>query len=68
VFDASKRFSGIGPSVSWSAYSTIMGKSSSESITFDGGVNGVLLFGRQKTIVQHSTKENRWHNYQPSLV
>lgn len=68
VFDASKRFNGIGPSISWSAYSTIVGKSSSESITFDWGVNGALLFGRQKTTVQHSTEENRWHNYQPSLI
>ena len=67
-FDAARRFNGIGPSISWDASATLLGSPSGGSITVDWGVNGALLFGRQKTIASHETTENYWHYFNPSLV
>ncbi len=67
-FDAAGRFTGLGPSLSWDASATLLGNPSGGSITFDWGVNGALLFGRQKTTTGHATSESHFHYYHRSLV
>lgn len=54
---SSQNFSGIGPSIQWKASSPLFGNSEhGGQFSLDWGVNAALLFGRQKTHVQHSTK------------
>ena len=54
-FAANRRFSGIGPSLSWNASAELAGNPSAGSITFDWGVNGAVLFGRQRAKIHHQT-------------
>jgi len=54
-FAAKRKFSGIGPSLSWEASTNLAGNPSAGSITFDWGANGAILFGRQRTKVHHQT-------------
>ncbi len=56
-FAAKRRFSGVGPSLSWDASATIAGNPSDASITFDWGVNGAVLFGRQRAKIHHQTSD-----------
>ncbi len=51
------RFTGIGPSVSWTASSELAGNQSQGGITADWGVSGALLFGRQSMSAQHQETE-----------
>jgi len=50
-----RSFHGIGPSLSWSGDTPIAGNSDTGSIGIDWGVNGAVLFGRQKVNGVHST-------------
>ncbi len=50
-----RSFRGIGPSIAWDASATVVGNSDDGGISFDWGVNAALLFGRQKTDLQHHT-------------
>src|SRR6185437_13617503 len=50
-------FKGIGPSLSWDASAKIAGNED-QAITFDWGLNGALLFGRQKAKGSHHETEN----------
>jgi iron complex outermembrane receptor protein len=62
-FAAQRKFAGIGPSLSWDASATLAGSSSADGdIALDWGINGSLLFGRQRTQVGHQTSENL-HTY-----
>jgi len=47
-FEAKRKFTGIGPSLSWDASANIAGNESDGSLTLDWGVNGAVLFGKQK--------------------
>jgi iron complex outermembrane receptor protein len=49
-------FHGIGPSISWNASAALMGDPSAGEISLDWGVNAAVLFGRQKSTVQHETR------------
>lgn len=62
-FDAKRRFSGIGPSISWDASADIAGNSSSGAIALDWGVNAALLFGRQRMKTHHETTDNYKHYF-----
>jgi hypothetical protein len=53
---ADRSFRGIGPSLSWSASSNILGNEDLGALTFDWGVNAALLFGKQKAQTEHTTK------------
>ncbi len=53
--DRSLSFHGIGPSVSWEADAALLGNLDAGTITLDWGMNGAVLFGRQKMAAQHST-------------
>jgi len=48
-------FHGIGPSLSWNASAPFAGNTDDGEISFDWGINGALLFGRQKANVHHQT-------------
>jgi len=46
--NSERSFRGVGPSLSWDASARLSGNDDGQEITFDWGVNGALLFGRQK--------------------
>lgn len=52
---AERTFRGLGPSLSWNGSIPLAGNSNDGEIAFDLGVNGAVLFGRQKTHVHHQT-------------
>lgn len=45
----------VGPSVSWDASMPLIGSEDGMSVVFDWGVNAAVLFGRQRTHVDHQT-------------
>jgi iron complex outermembrane recepter protein len=49
-------FTGIGPAISWDASMPVSGDAADGQITFDWGLNGAVLFGRQKSKGHHETK------------
>lgn len=54
---ASRSFTGFGPSISWDASTLAIGTSNDAEFTLDWGAHAALLFGRQKANVQHQTSE-----------
>ena len=48
-------FHGVGPSISWKSSLALTGSSPDEGLTFDWGLNGAILFGRQKANTQHAS-------------
>lgn len=55
----SRSFHGIGPSLAWDGNATLFGNSESGAVTFDWGLNGAVLFGRQKVSAHHETMAHR---------
>ncbi len=53
MFQAHRKFTGIGPSLSWDASADLAGNAADGKLTLDWGVNGALLFGRQRSKVHH---------------
>jgi hypothetical protein len=45
-----RSFHGIGPSISWEGDAPLAGNRETGGVTFDWGVNGAVLFGRQKAL------------------
>jgi hypothetical protein len=54
-FAAKRRFTGVGPSLSWDASANIAGNPADSAISLDWGVNGAVLFGRQRAEIHHHT-------------
>lgn len=54
--EAARSFHGVGPSLSWNASATLLGSKDAGELTVDWGINGALLFGRQKARVSHATQ------------
>ncbi|HEY4124973.1 MAG TPA: hypothetical protein VGM36_10190 [Rhizomicrobium sp.] len=50
-------FRGVGPSLQWNSSDAIVGNPDSTEVMFDWGINAALLFGRQKTKLQHRTQD-----------
>jgi iron complex outermembrane receptor protein len=50
---ASRKFRGIGPSISWSGSTPVTGNEDGVGFSFDWGANAALLFGKQKSSVRH---------------
>ena len=50
---ASRSFRGLGPSLSWKGSAPFAGNRQESELTFDWGMNVALLYGKQKTQVQH---------------
>ncbi|HVP83835.1 MAG TPA: hypothetical protein VMS78_03845 [Rhizomicrobium sp.] len=65
TFLASRSFSGLGPSISWDSSEPVIGSPERGELSFDWGVNAALLFGRQKTKVQHH-ETNTYHSSYPT--
>lgn len=53
--DMRRSFSGVGPSLAWTGDAEVAGNGNRTSFTVDWGVNGALLFGRQKVKGHHET-------------
>jgi len=63
-FDDMHHFNGVGPSLSWGASTNLFGNPASSSIALGWGVNGSVLFGRQRENQEHQTTDNYKHNFQ----
>jgi len=62
TMNANRNFIGVGPSLEWHADTLLAGRSNTAGFTFDWGVNGALLFGRQKMRAHHETSAH-YKNY-----
>lgn len=61
-FTATRKFVGIGPSLSWDASADVVGNPSAGRVSLDWGLNGAVLFGRQRTDVHHQTSNTYIRN------
>jgi hypothetical protein len=52
---ASRSFHGVGPSLSWKASAPFMGNGQNSALALDWGVNGAILFGRQRAQGHHQS-------------
>jgi iron complex outermembrane receptor protein len=59
--DASRKFHGVGPTISWTGSAPVMGNQEG-GLDFDWGANAALLFGRQKAGVRHQETGRYWPN------
>lgn len=55
--NSARSFRGIGPSLSWKTSTPLVGDSDRGELLLDLGINGAVLFGRQKARVSHATQE-----------
>jgi hypothetical protein len=62
-FTARRKFSGIGPSISWDASAKLFGNPEAGRVTFDWGANGAVLFGRQQVAGHHQQIESGYGDY-----
>jgi outer membrane receptor protein involved in Fe transport len=56
--EATRKFRGVGPSISWTGSMPVEGNLQDGELTLDWGANGALLFGRQKAHAQHHESAN----------
>lgn len=63
---ATRSFGGIGPSIEWDGDSLLVGHQDAGSVTFDWGLSGALLFGRQKMKAHHETMAHHGSNQHAS--
>jgi iron complex outermembrane receptor protein len=56
-----RNFRGIGPSLSWKASAPVVGNPEGMGVALDWGVNGAVLFGRQKVTGSHQTTVRSYH-------
>jgi len=52
---AERSFTGVGPSLSWKSSQKLAGNSQDVALMLDWGVNGAILFGRQKSRTHHQS-------------
>src|SRR6185437_14512313 len=50
-----RSFHGLGPTLSWTGSASMVDVSEDADIAFAWGINAGLLFGRQKTHIEHQT-------------
>jgi hypothetical protein len=55
--ERAESFHGVGPSLAWSSSDALVGNPGDTELMLDWGVNASLLFGRQKTKLQHRTQD-----------
>jgi len=53
---AARSFKGIGPSLSWNASAALAGNRQDGELTLDWGIQGALLFGKQKAKTDHQSE------------
>jgi len=64
-----RSFHGIGPSLSWQASEPVTGNLQDGEFAVDWGLNGAILFGRQKAKLHHQTTDSYYKGrkyYAPS--
>jgi hypothetical protein len=61
VLHAERSTHAVGPSLSWEASLPIVGNGADSELALDWGVNGAVLFGRQRVNIHHQTKSNYYH-------
>lgn len=57
---ATRSFRGVGPSLSWNSSTALSGNAEDGELALDWGINGAVLFGRQKANVSHSTNASHF--------
>jgi hypothetical protein len=57
--ERARSFTGTGPKLAWDANAELWGNPETAAVTFDWGLNGALLFGRQKVSAHHETMAHR---------
>ncbi|HEY5239668.1 MAG TPA: hypothetical protein VIJ62_14900 [Rhizomicrobium sp.] len=62
---AARKFSGVGPSLSWDASARLAGDRDNGEIGIDWGVNAALLFGRQSARGHHQTTNVLYYTFYP---
>lgn len=62
-FAAKRKFSGVGPSISWDASANLFGNPAAGGITLDWGANGAILFGRQQVSGHHQQTETAYNYF-----
>lgn len=62
-----RSFHGIGPSLSWQASEPVLGNPQDGEFAVDWGLNGAILFGRQKAKLHHQSQDsyNKGIKYYP---
>ena len=65
---AERSFTGVGPSVSWKSSQRLWGDSRDASLMLDWGVNGAILFGRQKSHTHHQSTGKSFYHIGPFLT
>jgi iron complex outermembrane receptor protein len=58
-FAAQRKFTGVGPSLSWDASADLMGNPQASTLALDWGANAAILFGRQRTQIHHQTTNEK---------
>jgi hypothetical protein len=53
----------VGPSLGWEASMPIAGNGADSELTLDWGVNGAVLFGRQRVNIHHQSVSNDYYLY-----
>jgi len=53
---AVRSFKGVGPTLSWEASAPIAGSEQDGELALDWGINGAVLFGKQKAKTSHSSR------------
>ncbi|HVZ70064.1 MAG TPA: hypothetical protein VG891_11420, partial [Rhizomicrobium sp.] len=65
---AERSFTGVGPSLSWKSSERLWEGSHDTEILLDWGVNGAILFGRQKSHTHHQSTGKSFYHYGPMLT
>lgn len=56
IAHAERSFRGVGPSLTWNASAALLGNRDDGELALDWGINGAVLFGRQKAKTSHTTR------------
>jgi hypothetical protein len=61
LLESQRSFRGIGPSLAWNSSIPFLGRAESGELSLDLGLNGAVLFGRQKTRGSHTTAVHSYY-------
>lgn len=64
---STRSFHGVGPSLSWEASAPLVGQADDAMFALDWGVNGAILFGRQRAEGAHQTTATHYHGAVPYI-
>jgi len=62
--DAERSFRGLGPSLSWDSSARMLGRGDGSEVTLDWGINGAVLFGRQKVTGERNITGSHYKSLQ----